>query len=401
VSFAGHPLTFRDEVLGVLAVFSRGQLGAQDFKWLRIFADSAAVAIANARAFEEIDRLRRQLEQENDYLRAEVDAAGQFGDIVGRSPALQKVLRQVELVAQSDAAVLIQGETGTGKELVARAIHERSPRRGRPMIRVNCGSIPAELFESEFFGHAKGAFTGAVRDRVGRFELADGGTLFLDEVGEIPPPLQSKLLRVLQEGEFERVGEARTRRVEVRLIAATNRDLRAEAERGRFRQDLFYRLSVFPVEVPPLRERREDVPLLAAHFVTRSCRRLNRADVRLTSRNVEQLQSYEWPGNIRELQNVIERAVILSQGKALSFDLPGGRAGGVGVTGADTKRPPLTREKVLTADELKRLERENIVRALGEAGDKVYGPGGAAELLKMKPTTLMSRIKALGVNKTS
>lgn len=399
VSFAGHPLTFRDEVLGVLAVFSRGQLGAQDFKWLRIFADSAAVAIANARAFEEIDRLRQQLEQENDYLRAEVEAAGEFGDIVGRSPALQKVLRQGELVAQSDAAVLIQGETGTGKDLVAHAVHERSPRRGRPLIRVNCGSIPAELLESEFFGHVKGAFTGAVRDRAGRFQLADGGTLFLDEVGEIPLALQSKLLRVLQEGEFERVGEERTRRADVRIIAATNRDLRQEAERGRFRQDLYYRLSVFPVEVPPLRERKEDIPLLAAHFVARSCRRLNCDDVRLTRANIEQLQAYDWPGNIRELQNVIERAVILSQGRKLSFDLPAAGAGGGRASVTAANQSARAGERVFTADELRRLERDNIVRALEETGHKVYGPGGAAELLQMRPTTLMSRIKALGIQR--
>jgi len=399
VSFAGHPLVFRGEVLGVLAVFSRAQLGAQDFKWLRIFADSAAVAIANARAFEEIDRLRRQLEHENDYLRAEVEAAGEFGDIVGRSDALQKVLRQVELVAQSDAAVLVHGETGTGKELVARAIHERSPRRGRPLIRVNCGSIPAELFESEFFGHVKGAFTGAVRDRVGRFQLADGGTLFLDEVGEIPLALQSKLLRVLQEGEFERVGDERTRRVDVRVIAATNRGLRREAERGDFRQDLYYRLSVFPVEVPPLRERKEDIPLLAAHFVARSCKRLNCGDVRLTRGNVEQLQAYDWPGNVRELQNVIERAVILSQGGKLSFDLPAAGSGGRCPPAAAVNRSALAGERVLTADELRRLERDNIVRALEKVGHKVYGPGGAAELLQMRPTTLMSRIKALGIQR--
>jgi Nif-specific regulatory protein len=401
ISFAGHPLRFRNEILGVLAVFSRSQLDAQDFKWLRIFADSAAVAIANARAFEEIDRLRRQLQMENDYLREEVEAVQGFGDIIGKSPALQKVLRQVELVAQTDASVLIYGETGTGKELVARAIHERSPRRDRPMIRVNCGSIPQELFESEFFGHVKGAFTGAVRDRLGRFQLADGGTLFLDEVGEIPLPLQSKLLRVLQEGEFERVGEDRARRVDVRVIAATNRDLRVQIEKGHFRQDLYYRLSVFPVEVPPLRERKEDIPLLAAHFVARSCRNLNCAEMHLKGRDIDQLQSYDWPGNIRELQNVIERAVILSQGKKLTFNLPVSKARGRVQPERPVKGSLLSQDRVLTADELKRLERDNITRALEEAEYKVYGPEGAAELLKMKPTTLMSRIKALRIRRPS
>ena len=259
VSFAGHPLIFRKEVLGVLAVFTRSQLDEHDFKWLRIFADHAAVAIANARAFEQISELKQKLELENDYLREEVKAACEHCGIIGKSPALQKVLRQIELVAASDTSVLIEGETGTGKELVARAIHERSSRRDRPMVRVNCGSIPQELFESEFFGHVRGAFTGAIKDRVGRFQLADGGTLFLDEVGEIPLALQSKLLRVLQEGEFERVGEDRTRRADVRVVAATNRNLRGEIDGGRFRQDLYYRLSVCRWRLPPLRERKEDI----------------------------------------------------------------------------------------------------------------------------------------------
>jgi transcriptional regulator with GAF, ATPase, and Fis domain len=399
LSFAGHPLIFRDEILGVLAVFSRAHMDEQDFNWLRTYADHAAIAIANARAFEEIDQLRRRLEMENVYLQEEVKAALDFGDIVGQSPVLQKVLRQIELVAQTETSVLIQGESGTGKELVARAIHERSLRRMRPMIRVNCGSIPHELFESEFFGHVRGSFTGAIRDRTGRFQLADGGTLFLDEVGEIPLSLQSKLLRVLQEGEFERVGEDRTRRVDVRIVAATNRDLRREVDHGKFRQDLYYRLSVFPIEVPPLRERKEDIPQLAAHFINRSCSKMNCADTKLTNRIAQQLQSYDWPGNIRELQNVIERAVILSQGGPLKLDLT--------VLGSQPKTQAPTSQKVdtaaqsriMTVDELRRVERDNIIRALEQTGYKVYGAGGAAELLNTKPTTLTSRMKALGIRR--
>lgn len=399
-SFAGHPLIFRDETLGVLAVFSRTPLGEEAFAWLRTCADHAAVAIANARAFEEIDQLRRKLEMENVYLREEVRAALDFGDIVGRSPALQKVLRQIELVAQTETSVLILGESGTGKELVARAIHERSLRRSRPMIRVNCGSIPQELFESEFFGHVKGAFTGAIRDRVGRFQLADGGTLFLDEVGEIPLWLQSKLLRVLQEGEFERVGEERTRRVDVRIIAATNRDLRREVDQGRFRPDLYYRLSVFPLEVPPLRDRREDIPILAAHFINRSCSRLNCAETVLTDQIIRQLEDYDWPGNIRELQNVIERAVILSAGGPLKLDHTIlDRAQNGNAHAASPQEAVQAQSEILTMAELKKLERDNIIRALEEANYKVYGPGGAAELLRVRPTTLASRMKALKINR--
>jgi transcriptional regulator with GAF, ATPase, and Fis domain len=399
-SFAGHALAFKDETLGVLAVFSRAPLGEEEFARLRTYADTAAAAIANARAFEEIDQLRRKLELENVYLREEVKAALDFGDIVGNSPALQKVLRQIELVAQTETSVLILGESGTGKELVARAIHERSLRRTRPMIRVNCGSIPQELFESEFFGHVKGAFTGAIRDRVGRFQLADGGTLFLDEVGEIPLWLQSKLLRVLQEGEFERVGEERTRRVDVRIVAATNRDLRREMDEGRFRPDLYYRLSVFPVEVPPLRHRREDIRLLAAHFINRSCSRLNCAETRLTEQIIRQLEDYDWPGNIRELQNVIERAVILSGGGPLKLDhtvldaaRSESRSAALSVEAAHAQG------EILTMDELKQLERDNIIRALERTNYKIYGRGGAAELLRVRPTTLASRMKALKISR--
>ena len=320
--FGGQPLVHRGEVLGVLGVFARGAVGPDCMDWLRAIADHAAAAIATARAFERIEELTRRLEQENEYLREEVTRAGAFGELVGRGPALEAVARQIDLVAPTDAAVLILGESGTGKELVAREVHRRSRRAAQPLIKVNCAAVPRELYESEFFGHARGAFTGALRDRAGRFELADGGTLFLDEVGEIPLELQAKLLRVLQEGELERVGEERTRQVDVRLIAATNRDLRAEAEAGRFRQDLYYRLSVFPIELPPLRKRVEDIPLLAEHFLALAARKLGRPKPRLTLADAQQLQRYRWPGNVRELQHVIERAVIIADGARLAIELP-------------------------------------------------------------------------------
>ena len=273
-------------------------------------------------AYTEIEQMKEQLEAENVYLQEEYKLEKNFAGIVGQSHAIQQVMQQIELVAATDASVLISGESGTGKELIASAIHEQSERHGHPWIRVNCAAIPRELFESEFFGHVKGAFTGALKDRTGRFSLANGGTIFLDEVGEIPLELQSKLLRVLQEGQFERVGEEKTSNVDVRIVAASNRELKADIEANRFREDLYFRLNVFPIEAAPLRNRRDDIPLLATHFITLICRRMNRQEPRLTQANLKQLQSYSWPGNIRELQNVIERAIILSKGNRLQFDLP-------------------------------------------------------------------------------
>ena len=399
VGFGGQPLICKGEVLGVLGVFARTRMAEENLVWLRMVADHAASAIANARAFEEIQQLRSQLELENEYLREEVKVAHAFGDIVGESSALRKVLAQVELVAPADTSVLILGESGTGKELVARAIHERSGRSDRPMIRVNCGSIPRELFESEFFGHVEGAFTGAVRDRAGRFQLADGGTLFLDEVAEIPLDLQSKLLRVLQEGTFERIGEEKTQHVDVRIIAATNRDLKKDVEEKRFRQDLYYRLSVFPVEVAPLRERAEDIPLLAANFLSQTCQRLGLTKPTLKQRHVKTLQSYEWPGNVRELQNVIERAVITARGGELYFDLPGPVAEKKVAAPAASVDAPDAGEEVLTYEELRARERGNLLTALKKAKGKVSGSGGAAELLEVKPTTLASRLKAMGIER--
>lgn len=319
-TFAAQPLVFRDEVLGVLAIFDAGVLGPSGFEWLRVFADHAAVSIANARAFEEIEFLKARLEEENNYLREEVSTALGVGDIIGSSPGLRKVMQQIQLVAATDATLLVTGESGTEKELVARGIHENSPRKNRALIKINCGAVPEPLFESEFFGHVKGAFTGAMNDKPGRFELADGGTLFLDEIGEVPLAMQAKLLRVLQEQEIERVGDTRTRKISVRIIAATNRDLKKEVEAGRFRQDLYYQLSVFPIEIPPLRDRRDDIPPLAAHFVKQSARRMNRPAPRVTQATMNQLTAHEWPGNVRELQNAVERAVILSQGGPLRFE---------------------------------------------------------------------------------
>jgi transcriptional regulator with GAF, ATPase, and Fis domain len=392
--FGGQPLSYRGEPLGVLAVFTRTPFRVDAMGWLRLLADHAAAAIANARAFAEIERLRLQLELENAYLREEVAEAQVFGEIVGQSPALRTVERQIELVAPTDASVLILGESGTGKELVAREIHRRSARCDRPLIKVNCASIPGELYESEFFGHVKGAFTGAVKDRVGRFEAADGGTLLLDEVGEIPPALQSKLLRVLQEGQVERVGDQRTRSVNVRVLAATNRDLKAEVAAGRFREDLYYRLNVFPIEVPSLRQRKEDLQLLAEHFLAAAARRIPGRKLRLTKANLAQLQGYDWPGNVRELHNVIERAVIISQGGRLHFDLPA-----AGMVPARQPAAGGTAGDVVPQAEMDRRERENVLAALRRARWKISGAGGAAELLGVKPTTLRSRLKKMGLDK--
>jgi len=324
--------------------------------------------------------------------------ADSFGKIIGQSGACRRIISQVEVVAPTDATVLILGETGTGKELIAREIHQRSRRNDKPLVRVNCTSIPRELFESEFFGHAKGAFTGAIKDRAGRFEIAAGGTLFLDEVGEIPLELQSKLLRVLQEKCYERVGEDRTRQTDVRIIAATNRDLKKDIGAGHFREDLYYRLNVFPLQVPPLRERKGDITLLATHFVELLVKELGCPKPRLTRAGIEALESYEWPGNIRELRNVIERAAIFARGGALEFDLP--------VTGASvdpTSFGPQYSDgldpEYLTESEMRRRERENLLAILQKTGWRIKGSDGAAELLGVKATTFFARIKKMGFNR--
>jgi PAS domain S-box-containing protein len=348
------------------------------------------------RTLAENARLREELELERDYLREEVNVAMNLGRIVGTSPALREMLKRVEAVADTPANVLLMGESGVGKELVAHAIHARSPRAEGPLVKVNCASIPKELFESEFFGHVKGAFTGAHRDRVGRFQLADGGTIFLDEVGEIPMELQGKLLRVLQESEFERVGDDVTRSVDVRVIAATNRDLEREIVEGKFREDLFYRLSVFPVEVPPLRERGDDVIQLAQDFLEKTCKDFGRDPLALTRGQANKLRRYDWPGNVRELKNVIERAVILSRGNVLRLEasLPA-------EAGAGTPLPVQANDDAtfLTEKEMRDFQKNNLVAALKQTNWRVSGPDGAAELLGVKPTTLADRIRTLGIRK--
>jgi transcriptional regulator with GAF, ATPase, and Fis domain len=394
----GSPIIFKGEVLGAIIGFTREDAPDESQPWGRIFADHVGVAIANARAFEEIQRLKVQLEQQNTYLQEEVLEAKALGDLVGQSSVLRQIVSQIDLVAPTEASVLILGETGTGKDIVAHEIHQRSPRKDRALVRVNCASIPKDLFESEFFGHVKGAFTGAIKDRAGRFETAEGGTLFLDEIGEVPMEMQGKLLRVLQEKHYERVGEDRTRHADVRIIAATNRDLKKAVAAGRFREDLYYRLHVFPIQVAPLRERKSDIPLLAKHFVELSVKELRCPKPRLTRAAVTRLQNYDWPGNIRELRNVIERAVILARGGPLHFGLP--------VSGAPSAPPvsqPATGDKPVeeffTEAEMLRRERENLVAVLTKAGWKIKGADGAAELLGVKPTTLLSRMKKMGLKR--
>jgi len=343
-----------------------------------------------------MEQEQKRLQDQNTYLWEEIRSGQNFGDIIGDSPKLRKVKQQIELVAPTDAAVLITGESGTGKELVARAVHDHSERKTRPLIKLNCSAVPEGLFESEFFGHVKGAFTGALKDKPGRFELAHSGTLFLDEIGDVPLAMQAKLLRVLQEKELERVGDTRTRKINVRIIAASNRDLKKEVDAGRFREDLFYRLSVFPIEVPPLRQRREDIPPLVEHFLGQSAKRLNRPAPRIPQTALSHLTSHDWPGNVRELQNTVERAVILSRGGPLHFDLPEPDTSRDPVEqSAQTTSPPV----LLTRKEMKRQERDAIAAALKQTGGKIFGPGGAAELLGMKPTTLSSRITALKLNR--
>ena len=348
------------------------------------------------RTLAENAHLREELERERDYLREEVNVAMQFGRIVGKSRALKRMLKRVEAVAETPVSVLVQGESGVGKELVAREIHTRSPRADKPLVKVNCASIPKELFESEFFGHVKGAFTGAHRDRVGRFQLADGGTIFLDEVGEIPLELQGKLLRVLQESEFERVGDDVTRSVDVRVIAATNRNLEELIVEGRFREDLFYRLSVFPIDIPPLRERTGDIVQLAQHFLEQTCKDFGRETLVLTRTQAQKLTDYDWPGNIRELKNVIERAVILSPGKVLRLELS---MPGLEFEAADEQSAVVTDDGILTEADMRELQKKNLVKALETADWRVSGAGGAAELLGVKPTTLADRIRTLGIEK--
>ena len=381
VEYTSTPIVDSGKVIGAVIVFRDMSERRRNEEVLR------QALIENA-------SLRERLEKENDYLKEEIRSRSNHHDIIGNSDALNALLVQIDLVAPTDANVLITGESGTGKELIAHAIHRASTRADRPLIRVNCSAIPRELFESEFFGHVKGAFSGAVRDRVGRFELADRGTLFLDEVGELEMSLQAKLLRVVQEGKFERVGDERSRSVDVRLIAATNRDLKAAVESGEFREDLYFRLNVFPIECTPLRQRTSDIPLLVEHYLQTTCQRLNLPLPRLTRANVQALMEYPWPGNIRELQNVIERAAILARSGKLAIDLPGSD-GQISLAKNQVEPDkPIPPERILTAAEMLELEKQNLQRALASCGGKVSGQDGAAALLGMKPTTVYSRIKS-------
>jgi formate hydrogenlyase transcriptional activator len=378
------PLVSRGNALGVLNLGSRREnfFSPDDLQFFTQAAGQIAIALENARSYERIEELNARLEEEKVYLEDEIRTDNRFEEIVGQSRELKAILKQVETVAPTDSTVLIYGETGTGKELLARAIHDLSTRRNGTFVKLNCAAIPTGLLESEMFGHEKGAFTGAIAQRIGRFELAHRGTMFLDEVGEIPLELQTKLLRVLQEREFERLGSSRTIRTDARLVAATNRDLAGMVEERQFRADLYYRLNVFPITVPPLRDRREDIPLLVRYFVQQYARQMNRRITTIPAESMQALARYHWPGNIRELQNFIERAVILSPGPALAAPIRELKTAGRGSAA------------VLT---LAAAERDAIVRALREAGGRVGGDQGAAAKLGMKRTTLQARMRKLGI----
>jgi formate hydrogenlyase transcriptional activator len=357
------------------------------FPLLTRVAGQIAIAVRNAISYERIEQLNAQLSREKLYLEDEIRSDYQFGEIIGRSRALSRVLREIQTVAPTDSTVLISGETGSGKELVARAIHESSRRKEQAFVRLNCAAIPTGLLESELFGHEKGAFTGAITQRIGRFELANRGSVFLDEVGEIPLELQPKLLRVIQEREFERLGSTRTLRTDARLIAATNRNLAALVDDQRFREDLFYRLNVFPIVVPPLRDRREDIPMLVRHFAQHFARRMNKSIDTIPTDTMEALTRYDWPGNIRELQNLIERAVILSAGSTL--DVPVGALNG---RGKGKVEPPRS-----DVDTLENADRRHIIAALERSNWVLAGPNGAAARLGVKRSTLQFRMRKLGI----
>lgn len=383
------PLLFHDRVLGTLNIASRepSAFTDDDVELLTQVAKQIAIAVDNARVYNEIRELKNQLEKEKLYLEEEIRTDHNFEEIIGESPSLKRVLKQVEIVAPTDSSVLILGETGTGKELIARALHHLSGRGERAFVKLNCAAIPTGLLESELFGHEKGAFTGAIAQKIGRFELAHRGTIFLDEIGEIPLDLQSKLLRVLQEHEFERLGGTRTIRVDVRLVAATNRDLAKMVAANQFRSDLFYRLNVFPITVPALRQRREDVPVLVRYFAQRYARRMKKTIEHISTKTLDVLSRYSWPGNVRELENLIERAVILSQKTELMVPL------------AELKMGPLLDTQPIT--KLESAEREHILRALRETKWVIGGSVGAAARLGMKRTTLISKMRKLGISRPS
>jgi formate hydrogenlyase transcriptional activator len=403
------PLVTKNGVLGTLNLGSQREAAfhPEDVDLLTQVASQTAIALENALAFRQIADLKDQLSKEKLYLEDEIRAEYHFGEIVGGTPALKKVLQLVETVAPTDSTVLIRGETGTGKELIARAIHNLSDRRERTFVKVNCAAIPTGLLESELFGHEKGAFTGAIAQRIGRFELAHQGTLFLDEIGDIPLELQPKLLRVLQEMEFERLGSTRTLRVNVRLVAATNQDLAQMVRTGQFRSDLFYRLNIFPILIPALRERREDIPKLVRYFAQKYCLRLNKKITSISSDSIEAMCSYDWPGNIRELENFIERAVILSRGSELELPLgelrPREESPGMFIAERRTtnrRRPhSISESRLSQTATLKQAERQHILQVLQDTHWQIGGPNGAASRLGMKRTTLNSRMKRLGISR--
>jgi formate hydrogenlyase transcriptional activator len=403
-SMCAFPLVLQGKCIGTLSLVSRARdrYSDEDAEFLQEVANQVVLAIQNMQSYQEIDSLKARLEKENVYLREELRTEHNFEEIVGNSPAVLRALGAVDQVAPTDATVLIYGETGTGKELVARAIHNRSPRNGRALVNVNCSAISAGLVESELFGHMKGAFTGALERRIGRFELAHGGTIFLDEIGELSLETQVKLLRVLQEHEFEPVGSSHPVRVDVRVIAATNRNLREAMQAGLFRSDLFYRLNVFPIELPPLRERRSDIPQLVAFCVSRFSKRLGKKIDGVSRESMEKLMNYPWPGNIRELQNVIERAVILSVDPTLRLDrdLMPVAASRKGMETPETDAPEQRQEDLKSANPLLTLDevdRNHILTALQHAGGVVDGPKGAARILNLHPNTLRHRMGKLGI----
>ena len=398
-SYVIVPLVVHGRSIGVLAVASvnPSQYSETDAAFFREVANQVALAVENMKAYEEIAALKARLERESIYLQEEIQREHNFTELVGNSPRLLALLRQVEQVAPTDSTVLIAGETGTGKELIARAIHARSGRRDRALVKVNCSAISAGLVESELFGHVKGAFTGAIERRIGRFELADGGTIFLDEVGELPPDTQVKLLRVLQEREFEPVGSSRTQPVNVRVIAATNRNLEEAVTSGRFRSDLFFRLHVLPLTVPPLRERREDIRLLVMFFLAQFAGKLGKRVASVTDETMERLAAYDWPGNVRELQNVLERSVILAEGPVLDIDptmLPSQSS----IVG---RAPAFSAAAPDSLPSLEEVERAHILAALERTGWVIDGARGAAAILKLHPNTLRSRMDRLGLKRSS
>ncbi|MCU4539198.1 sigma 54-interacting transcriptional regulator [Acinetobacter bereziniae] len=380
VEFTSTPIIRDSEIIGAVVVF-------------RDISDRLNTEKQLTHALEELQDLKSRLEQQNEYLQEEILQENQYHEIVGNSSAILQIIEKIKVVAPTDANVMIYGESGTGKELIARAIHQSSHRKQHPLIRVNCAAIPSELFESEFFGHVKGAFTGAVRDRAGRFELADQGTLFLDEIGEIPLELQSKLLRVLQEGTFERIGEEKTRHVDVRIIAATNRKLKEEVKLKNFREDLYFRLNVFPIHSPALRERKQDIPLLVSHFTKLISENRKVPYLPFSQKHILELQRYDWPGNIRELQNVLERALITAKHGAVSFQYLLEQESSQTVQ----HNQAVSIKQVLTIQQLKQLEMTNLQLAIKQCEGKIFGDDGAAKCLGINPTTLISKLKKLGI----